>query len=151
MQDWKSRKSRGFAGEELAAGHMRRLGFKPVARNWRPQAYGDKRALGLELDLVCENKELLTFVEVKTRSASPGSQFTPQDAFTPQKQAKLLRAVQYYLNEHEAWSKACRFDLICVVLEQDGTHTLEHYINVIECSAEARQTLGGGHAYWQPW
>src|SRR5512140_1105084 len=52
----------GRAGEDEAYFYLRELGYVMVARNWRvPQCKG-------ELDLVAWDKDVLCFIEVKTRT-----------------------------------------------------------------------------------
>ena len=50
----------GAEGEEAAAAHLRRLGWKILDRNWRSRH--------LELDIVAEERDTVVFVEVKTRA-----------------------------------------------------------------------------------
>src|SRR6266498_5741317 len=52
---------RGRLGERAARRHLRRLGLKFLAANFR-SARG-------EIDLVCRDRDCLVFVEVKTRSS----------------------------------------------------------------------------------
>ena len=58
------RHSLGRLGEQLAAEHLERLGYRVVARNYRTR-FG-------ELDLVVADDEVLVFCEVKTRRAARG-------------------------------------------------------------------------------
>ena len=58
-----TRAQRGTFGEDLAADHCRRvLGYREIARNWRY-----KRD---EIDLICQDGEVLVFVEVRARAES---------------------------------------------------------------------------------
>jgi putative endonuclease len=59
------RHSLGRRGEELAAEHLERLGYRVVARNYRTR-FG-------ELDLVATDEYVLVFCEVKTRRAGAGA------------------------------------------------------------------------------
>ena len=58
------RHSLGRRGEQLAAEHLERLGYRVVARNYRTR-FG-------ELDLVATDEYVLVFCEVKTRRAGAG-------------------------------------------------------------------------------
>jgi putative endonuclease len=58
------RHSLGRRGEQLAAEHLERLGYRVVARNYRTR-FG-------ELDLVATDEYVLVFCEVKTRRAGSG-------------------------------------------------------------------------------
>ena len=55
------RQTLGRRGEELAAEHLERLGYRVIARNYRTR-FG-------ELDLVATDDDVLVFCEVKTRRA----------------------------------------------------------------------------------
>ena len=126
----------GARGEEAAAQLLAQRGLRVLARNWR---HG-----GLELDIVCDDRGTLVFVEVKTRAANGPAR--PDEALTPAKRGKLVRAARHYLAAHDAWDRPCRFDLVCVV--HDGaTLTLEHYPHAFDLTA----SLGGGDPAWQPW
>ncbi|MCL1915098.1 MAG: YraN family protein [Desulfovibrionaceae bacterium] len=141
----------GQRGEKLAADYLHGLGLEVLDRNWRPSGI----ASALEIDLVARGKDLLLFVEVKTRTHKPGTAFTPQDSFTPAKGRKLLRAASLYLEERSLWRQPCRFDLICVSLPLAGTEgsapTLEHFKNVLSFQSAGRGTAAGLHTPWQPW
>ena len=56
------RHSLGRLGEELAAAHLERLGYRVIARNYRTR-FG-------ELDLVATDDGVLVFCEVKARRGS---------------------------------------------------------------------------------
>jgi putative endonuclease len=149
----------GFAGEEDAARYLAGEGWRILARNWRPGG----AARGLELDIVALHGDCLVFVEVKTRRPHPGTGGLAGDgaaaeAFRPLsvpiyaalsagKQRKLTRAAGRYLSAHDAWSRPCRFDLICIKRLPGGGTALEHYRDVIAF----RPVVGGGDAAWQPW
>ena len=131
----------GAEGEEAAASYLRRLGWKILDRNWR--------ARHLELDIVAEERDTVVFVEVKTRAES-GLQ-TPFEALTPTKKERLCRAAQAWLEAHDAWSRPCRFDLVCVT-SRAGTYQTELIRNVIEYGEQgSRNALGRRNSSWQPW
>ena len=131
----------GAEGEEAAAAYLRRLGWKILDRNWR--------ARHLELDIVAEERDTVVFVEVKTRAES-GLQ-TPFEALTPTKKERLCRAAQAWLEAHDAWSRPCRFDLVCVT-SRAGTYQTELIRNVIEYGEQgSRNALGRRNSSWQPW
>ena len=131
----------GAEGEEAAAAHLCRLGWKLLARNWRSRQ--------LELDIVAEDGETLVFVEVKTRTA--GGMQRPFEALTPAKKERLCRAAQAWLEAHDAWGRPCRFDLVCVT-SHAGTYQTELIRNVIEYGEQSpRNALGRRDTSWQPW
>lgn len=148
-------RARGAAGEEAAARFLLEQGWRVVERNWRPAG----AASGLELDIIARRHDVLVFVEVKTRAASPlakAARHAAPDApagvpahagFTVQKQRRLVRAAGRYLTARGLWHMPCRFDLICVEQRPDGRMDVEQYSNVIELG----HSLDSGDASWQPW
>lgn len=134
----------GAAGEELAAAHLAKLGWRILERNWRPE--GQKQ--GLELDIIARARTDLVFVEVKTRSFCRAGLAVPvYAAFSPQKAKRFVRAAGYYLTAKGLWACPCRFDLICVQQGPDGRMELEHHKNVIETG----NFMDSGNPAWQPW
>ena len=69
----------GKAGEDFAAKHLRKLGWRILERNWRCGP--------LELDIIGAHKGVLIFVEVKTRAAKGLTR--PDEALTPLKRDRL--------------------------------------------------------------
>jgi putative endonuclease len=101
------RSARGRVGEEAALDLYERLGFRPVARNWRC-------ALG-ELDLVLERAGLLVFCEVKTRTGPAfGGGY---DAVTWAKRRKLRQLAEAFLAAGSLRHPRIRFDVASVWLD----------------------------------
>lgn len=118
-------KKLGQQGEEAAVQFLRKKKMRIITRNWRPQGVHQ----GLELDIVAKEDDTLVFVEVKTRSSD--SDIPVYTSFSRQKQSKVLKAAQLYLQQTENWEHPCRFDLLCLC----GTtknFTIQHYEHVIE-------------------
>jgi putative endonuclease len=124
---------RGRQGEQAAACFLQAQGWRVLDRNWRRGR--------LELDLVCEDGADLVFVEVRTRAA--GAMVSPAESVTPAKRRVLLRAAGAWLAAHNAWDRACRFDVIGVTA--DGTFSMEHIRHAFECGP----ALGGSHSHRQ--
>jgi putative endonuclease len=106
----------GRAGEEIAARHLARHGYRILARGWRTR-------LG-ELDLVAAREGLLVFVEVKTRRG--GAFGPPAAAVHALKQARVARMARQYLAEGGHDGDACRFDVIAVTLRHGAEPLVEH-------------------------
>jgi putative endonuclease len=119
MRGW-WRRWLGDEGERLAKQHLRRLGYKIVARQYRNQ-WG-------EIDLIALDGSCLVFVEVKTRRADvPGH---PVEAVTPTKQAKLTRLALGFLKKKKLLDRAARFDVVTVVRPDGGGKPIvEHFRN----------------------
>lgn len=92
----------GRQGEEQAAAHLERAGYRVLARN--------ARAGGVEIDLVVRRGALLAFVEVKTRrSRDHGG---PEEAVDARKRARLLRGAAAWLRESGLRARRVRFDVV---------------------------------------
>jgi putative endonuclease len=96
----------GRKGEDLAASHLRNLGWEVLERNYRTK-------LG-EIDLVCRDHDSIVFVEVKTRASADFAR--PDESVTQRKQAKLRRLVEEYLVAHRLEASDVRFDVLGVTL-----------------------------------
>ncbi len=113
-----SRKSLGRLGEQLAADHFERLGWRIVARNYQTR-------LG-ELDLVAVDGDTLVFAEVKTCRLGRGQ---PWDNLHERKQAQVRRIAGLWFNERRGRPRfeRVRFDAIGVLVDdRDGLVRLDH-------------------------
>lgn len=107
----------GLQGERLAEASLKKRGLKTLARRF-------STPVG-EIDLVMREKETAVFVEVKTQRDRAFKD--PQDQVTPTKQRKLAKAARWYLNSKRWDDKPCRFDVVTVVLADDGEPEIEHF------------------------
>ncbi len=111
----------GARGEQLAAVHLRKHGYKIIGRNVRPIGHE-------ELDIICETRTVRAFVEVKTRSVSPDGPLkygTPAMAVTQEKRRHLISAARAYHAEHPT-KKMLRMDVMEVYLPAGGAPVLHH-------------------------
>jgi putative endonuclease len=127
----------GQRAEDEAARFLSARGFKIIARNWRNGSY--------ELDMVCLEDGDLVFVEVRARAAD--GLVKPAESINAAKKRKLVKAARRYLAQNNAWEKSCRFDVVCVVMDEYRLST-EHIRHAFEFDAPF---VGGGHTAWQPW
>lgn len=95
--------------EEAAARALEERGYRVVERNVRFR-FG-------ELDLVCEDREVLVFVEVKARHGIDHGH--PLEAVTLGKQRQLARLAAAYLQRLRR-RPPCRFDVVAVELDAAG-------------------------------
>lgn len=115
---------RGAAGEQLAADHLRRhCGFAIIARNWR-----NPRDVRQEIDLVCRDREVLVFVEVKTRPAA--ARVRGFFAVDRRKKRVLRRAIHAYLVGLRRPPAVHRLDVVEVVLDAGRPPEVRHFENV---------------------
>jgi putative endonuclease len=103
----------GHLGEELAAEHLVRRGFRIVERNYRTR-WG-------ELDVVAYDGRTLAFCEVKTRRLSPGDG-NPFEALRALKRSRVRKMAGSWLIERKERPHAdvLRFDAIGVTFDRSG-------------------------------
>ena len=120
-----NRAERGRYGEWLSRRFLKSKGYYVLVANWRNPM--DRRD---EIDLICKDKEVLVFVEVRARSDS--SLVSGYDSLSPRKRAVLLRACKYYLNRRKQRPEHFRLDVIEVDLSSDaiGKPKIFHHENV---------------------
>lgn len=110
----------GITGEQLAAEHLERLGYRILERNYRTR-WG-------ELDIVAFDGRTLAFCEVKTRRAG-GRAGSPLEAVSPTKQAQVRKIAGRWLVERRErpYAEVLRFDAIGVSFDAaDRLVSLEH-------------------------
>lgn len=113
----------GNEGERLAAGYLRRQGYKILARRYRT-------ALG-ELDLVARDGACIVFVEVKTRRSALAGQ--PHEAVDRAKQAQLTRLALAFLKRYRRLEQPARFDVVSIIWEGPSQRPqIVHYRNAFE-------------------
>ena len=99
----------GHLGEDAAAAHVVRLGWRVLARNWRPA----DRSLRGELDLVALDGHTVVVCEVKTRSG--GGAGPAVGGVTPRKLLQLRRLAAAWLVERPVGATSVRIDVIGVL------------------------------------
>src|SRR5512135_340059 len=96
----------GKRGEELAAKHLKGLGYDVIEKNYRTQVG--------EIDIVAKDGGTLVFVEVKSRR---DLNFGPPElAVNFHKRRQLSRAALLYMTRKKKVSTPCRFDVVCVTV-----------------------------------
>lgn len=98
----------GLEGETAACFFLEKKGFSIVDRNYREQS-GAKKG---EIDLVAFSKSLnlLSFVEVKTRTGDPW--IRPAAAVNLRKRKTLIRTGMDYLRSRNFPKVSIRFDIV---------------------------------------
>lgn len=93
----------GKRGEELAAEYLINNGYKIVARNWRHKY--------LEVDIIARKGNILSIVEVKTRTGNFFGE--PEEGVTKKKERFLADAADYYIQSKNL-NVECRYDIISI-------------------------------------
>lgn len=94
----------GEKGEKAAQSFLKKRGYRILKKNFR-------NAVG-EIDLIAEHKNVLVFIEVKSRM---GRSFGhPSMAVTPAKQNKIAQTARLFLAEHNVNDREIRFDVVSV-------------------------------------
>ena len=122
-----TRKLAGIKGEDEAARFLSRCGYAILEKNVRTR-------MG-EIDLVAKEGKTLVFVEVKTRrdleNAPP-----PQASVHTRKQNKLGKLAQSYLRAKRLREQPCRFDVVAVVVnDEGGVKAIRHIPNAFSVGA----------------
>jgi putative endonuclease len=105
----------GRRGEEDAYFYLRHLGYVMVARNFR-----SARRRG-EIDIIGWDKDVLCFIEVKTRTTRD---VKPAEAAVDRDKQRGLAAVAEEYLRHVAPSCRWRFDVVTVYYERQSSRPL---------------------------
>lgn len=111
-----SRGDIGTRGEYAAVQYLKHKGYRILDRN--------VRAGRNEIDIVCQEKDTIIFVEVRTRTRQ--DDFTPEDSIGPTKQRHVRKAVLYYMNRHFDLEMYYRIDVVAVTFAPDGKTQIKH-------------------------
>jgi putative endonuclease len=99
---------KGKKSEKIAAEWLSEQGYEIICHNWR---YNKK-----EIDIIAKEKNVLVFVEVKSKSF--WSEENPGDIVPMRKQKFLIRAAEAYMNINRIEMET-RFDVIFVVYKYE--------------------------------
>lgn len=118
----KYNKSIGNFGEDEAVKYLIKNKYKILARNFSCK-------LG-EIDIIAKDKDVLVFVEVKSRTNSKYGH--PADAIGFYKKKKIINTAKYYLMKENLKNEFCRFDVVEVFVSNDDNKIIDENINLIK-------------------
>lgn len=119
----RSNQTTGALGEQLAADHLSRNGYRILERNYRSR--------GGEVDIVARDRDgCIVFVEVKTRRNLAYG--LPQLAVTQRKQHQISKGALSWLSHNRLHNCPARFDVLAVLLHDDGSCGIEQIVNAFE-------------------
>src|SRR5262245_57020694 len=106
----------GKLGEQYAAAYLEQLGYRFVASNFILPVGRNLRGavVNAEIDLIAYDRDILCFIEVKTRASD---WFAPPEVNVDlRKRRQLARAARAYRRLFELDDQPYRFDVVTVVL-----------------------------------
>ena len=109
-------RGRGQEWEGLAERHLKKAGYRILERNVRTKVG--------EIDLVAEEDGVLCFIEVKGRR---GTGFgLPEEAVDAEKQRRVFRAAEAYLQSRRLTDRQCRFDVVAILQDETQSDVAIH-------------------------
>jgi putative endonuclease len=118
-----SRTALGEGGENVAARHLRGLGYRIIERNFRCE-------LG-EVDIIARDGKTLVFVEVKTREEDDPM---PEEQVNSAKQHQITKAAKIYLSRFGSPQPPARFDVIGIVWPPGQSPQVRHTTDAFEAT-----------------
>ena len=119
---------RGRLGERAAKRYLKKTGLKFLYANFR----GEQG----EIDLIFREKEILIFVEVKTRSSEAWRR--PAAAVNRDKQRKIVATARDYLRLLERLDIPVRYDIVEVLLDEGRVNEIRHQPNAFAPARKSR-------------
>ena len=95
----------GKLGEQMASEYLMQKGFVILHKNWRHSHW--------EVDVFASNKNVLHFIEVKTRRTKKFGY--PEDDVTKKKVTNLINASEEFLYLYPEWTRI-QFDILSINL-----------------------------------
>lgn len=112
----------GRFGEDLAVRFLKQKGYRILKTNYRTP-FG-------EIDIIAEDRDVIVFVEVKSRkSAAFGS---PAASVDRRKQKKISMSALSYLKSAKKIGIRARFDVVSIRLTDDHSPQIEVIENAFE-------------------
>lgn len=115
----KDKKQTGDQGEDIAEKFLIEKGYEIILRNYR---YGHG-----EIDIIAKDKDVLVFVEVKSRHNLDFGY--PEEQITPSKQKQIRKIADAYLWENEIENQNCRIDVIGILFHGKKDPDINHIID----------------------
>ena len=113
----------GQRGEDLAAAHLRSLGYRIVGRR--------ERVLRGDIDIVALDGRTVVFVEVRSRTDTRHGH--PAETVGRFKQRRIADLANAYIRRHRLQDCQVRIDVVTVIFgEPGGKPLIEHFENAFE-------------------
>lgn len=127
LQKKSNQKGIAGTGENEAVIFLQKEGCEIIELNW----YNKKgKRLG-EIDIIAKEKDVIVFVEVKSRILSKIKDILPEEQVTQAKLRKIQKVSESYVLENELWELDVRFDVISVIFVKNSKKIeIKHIKNV---------------------
>lgn len=106
----------GKLGEELAENYLKCNGYKIIEKNFRSR-FG-------EIDLIAIKNNILSFIEVKTRTSIKYG--LPMEAVNYTKQKHIYLTGEYYILKNSIKNKEITLDVIEVYFHNEEDYKINH-------------------------
>jgi len=119
----------GHLGENLAADFLIKNNYRLVLANFKVPVGRNRRGALVtgEIDLIALDKNVLCFVEVKTRSSDDFA--SPLVAVNLRKQRQITRTARIYRKIFRVRDMSFRYDVVSIVLIKDARPKIELFKN----------------------
>lgn len=94
-------RAKGYIGEQIAAEHLEKSGWKILARN--------VKSCGVEVDIIALDGDVLVFCEVKTADRDDAH---PSEWVSVGQRRRYVSAAQGYVARHSLYGRDVRFDVV---------------------------------------
>lgn len=98
----------GLLGESMAVEYLEKRGFSILYQNWRHSHW--------EVDIIASLKDILHFIEVKTRRTKKFGY--PEDDVSKKKIENLINASEEFLLLNPKW-KLIQFDVLSITIQKN--------------------------------
>lgn len=109
----------GKKGEDMACAFLLSLHYKILERNYRYKRN--------EVDIICLDRNLLVFVEVKTRTSKAYG--NPEDFLSKAQMKRIAQTAQFYLEEN-SFDNELRFDIIAISKNNELEHIKDAFFPI---------------------
>ncbi|MGV7222536.1 MAG: YraN family protein [Nitrospinales bacterium] len=111
----KKRLNLGRVGEDEAIKFVKKQGYRILQTNFKTKSG--------EIDIIAEDKKVVAFIEVKTRTT--GEYGSPLEAVNHHKQNKIVQVANQFLVQYKVENRECRFDIVAINAPTEEPSTWE--------------------------
>ncbi len=106
----------GRFGEEIAFKYLKKKKYNIIKRGFR--------LFRGEIDIIAYDRNILVFIEVKTRRSKAFG--LPEESVTISKQKQIKKVAQGFLAFNNLQDVECRFDVISLIFSKDKDYLISH-------------------------